>query len=59
LISAESARLAPDLAAGTPTRTLALKGIEHPVLAHVLIGGAEGVRLAGALSIQRPAICDS
>jgi hypothetical protein len=24
---------------GTPTRTLVLKGIEHPVLAHVLIAG--------------------
>jgi adenylate cyclase len=37
LVSAESAALAPGLAAGTPTRTLSLKGIEHPVLAHVLI----------------------
>jgi adenylate cyclase len=39
LVSAESAALAPGLAAGTPTRTLALKGIEHPVLAHLLIAG--------------------
>jgi adenylate cyclase len=40
LVSAESAAQAPSLAAGTPTRTLMLKGIEHPVLAHVLIAGA-------------------
>jgi adenylate cyclase len=40
LVSAESAAQAPTLAAGTPTRTLALKGIEHPVLAHVLIADA-------------------
>jgi adenylate cyclase len=39
LISAESAAQAPDLTAGTQTRTLALKGIEHPVLTHVLIAG--------------------
>jgi adenylate cyclase len=39
LVSAESAALAPGLAAGTPTRTLVLKGIEHPVLAHVSIAG--------------------
>ena len=39
LVSAESAALAPGLTAGTPTRTLVLKGIEHPVLAHVLIAG--------------------
>lgn len=40
LISAASARLAPRLAAGTVTRTLALKGVEQPVLAHVLtVGG--------------------
>lgn len=37
LISAESAAQAPALTAGTLTRTLALKGIEHPVLTHVLI----------------------
>jgi adenylate cyclase len=37
LVSAESAAQAPALAAGTLTRTLALKGIEHSVLAHVLI----------------------
>jgi adenylate cyclase len=36
LISAESAGQAPVFAAGTLTRTLALKGIEQPVLAHVL-----------------------
>jgi adenylate cyclase len=36
LVSAESLALAPELAASTPTRTLMLKGIEHPVLAHVL-----------------------
>jgi adenylate cyclase len=36
LVSAESAKLAPDLAAGTSTRSLVLKGIEHPVQAHVL-----------------------
>jgi adenylate cyclase len=36
LVSAESAALAPDLAARTATRALALKGIEQPVLAHVL-----------------------
>jgi adenylate cyclase len=35
LVSAESAALAPGLTAGTPTRTLVLKGIEHPVMAHV------------------------
>jgi adenylate cyclase len=39
LISAECAAQAPDLTAGTPTRTLALKGIEHPILTHVLIAG--------------------
>lgn len=39
LISAECAAQAPGLAAGAPTRSLALKGIEHPVLAHVLGGG--------------------
>ena len=39
LISAESAAQAPGLAAGTPTRTLSLKGIEHPVQAHVLTAG--------------------
>lgn len=36
LVSGESAALAPDIVAGTPTRTLALKGIAQPVLAHVL-----------------------
>ena len=41
LISAESAALAPDLMVGTPTRTLVLKGIEHPVLAHVLTPTAD------------------
>jgi adenylate cyclase len=40
LVSVESVALAPALAAGTPTRTLALKGMEHPVLAHVLIAGS-------------------
>ena len=39
LISTESAAQAPHLTAGTPTRTLALKGIEHPVLTHVLTAG--------------------
>jgi adenylate cyclase len=39
LVSAESAALAPGLTTGTPTRTLVLKGIEHPVLAHVLMAG--------------------
>ena len=39
LISAESAAQTPDLTAGTLTRTLALKGIEHSVLTHVLIAG--------------------
>jgi adenylate cyclase len=39
LISAESAAQAPDLTAGSLTRTLALKGIEYPVLTHVLIAG--------------------
>jgi adenylate cyclase len=39
LISAECAAQAPDLTAGSPTRTLALKGIEHPVLTHVLGAG--------------------
>src|SRR5262249_15084891 len=37
LVSAESAALAPGLTAGTSTRTLMLKGIEHPVLAHVVM----------------------
>ena len=41
LVSAESAALAPALTAGTPTRTLVLKGIEHPVLAHVLTPTAD------------------
>jgi adenylate cyclase len=36
LVSAESAALAPALAAGMATRTLTLKGIEQPVRAHVL-----------------------
>jgi adenylate cyclase len=36
LISAECAALAPEITNGTPTRTLELKGIEQPVLAHVL-----------------------
>ena len=39
LISAESATLAPGLTAGTPTRRLTLKGVDHPVLAHVLTAG--------------------
>ena len=39
LISAESAALAPGLTAGTPTRSLTLKGIDQPVLAHVLTAG--------------------
>jgi adenylate cyclase len=39
LISAESAAQAPGLTGGTPTRTLALKGIEHAVQAHVLTAG--------------------
>jgi adenylate cyclase len=39
LVSAESAALAPGLTVGAPTRTLVLKGIEHPVLAHVLSAG--------------------
>ena len=40
LVSAECAAQAPALSGGTPTRSLVLKGIEHPVLAHVLIGGS-------------------
>jgi adenylate cyclase len=36
LVSAECAAQVPKLTAGSPTRTLALKGIEHPVLTHVL-----------------------
>src|SRR5262249_24018812 len=40
LVSAESAALAPSLTADTPTRTLEVKGIEHPVLAHVLTAGS-------------------
>jgi adenylate cyclase len=39
LVSAESATLAPGLTAGTSTRTLTLKGIESPVLAHVVMAG--------------------
>ena len=39
LISGECAAQVPDLTAGSLTRTLALKGIEHPVLTHVLITG--------------------
>jgi len=39
LISAECAAQVPDLTAGSPTRTLTLKGIEHPVLTHVLSSG--------------------
>ena len=39
LVSAESATLAPGLTAGTLTRTLMLKGIESPVLAHVVMAG--------------------
>jgi adenylate cyclase len=38
LVSSESAALAPSLIT-KPTRSLALKGIEHPVLAHVLMAG--------------------
>jgi len=37
LISPESAMLAPNLVAGTTTRTLSLKGVAHPVDARVLI----------------------
>ncbi len=36
LVSAEAAAHAPDLMAGAATCALALEGIEHPVLAHVL-----------------------
>ena len=36
-LSAETAAMTPGLTSGTATRTLALKGIERPVLAHVLI----------------------
>jgi adenylate cyclase len=36
LVSEESAAQAATLVVGTPIRTLTLKGIEHPVLAHVL-----------------------
>jgi adenylate cyclase len=39
LISGQCAAQAPDLTAGSLTRTLALKGIEHPVLTHVLNAG--------------------
>jgi adenylate cyclase len=39
LVSAESAAQAPALAASTPTRMLALKGIERSVQAQVLIAG--------------------
>jgi adenylate cyclase len=39
LISGECAAQAPKLTAGSLTRTLALKGIEHPVLTHVLSAG--------------------
>jgi adenylate cyclase len=39
LVSAESAALARGLTVGGPTRTLVLKGIEYPVLVHVLIAG--------------------
>jgi len=39
LVSAESAKLAPGLAAGTSTRSLVLKGIARPVEAHVLTAG--------------------
>jgi adenylate cyclase len=38
LVSSESAALAPGLVTNL-TRSLALKGIEHPVLAHVLAAG--------------------
>jgi adenylate cyclase len=38
LVSTESAALVPGLTAGSATRTLALKGIAHPVQAQVLIG---------------------
>jgi len=37
LISAESAEKASAFTAGTSTRSLVLKGIEEPVLAHVLL----------------------
>lgn len=39
LISGECAAQAPNLTAGSATRTLTLKGIEHPVLTHVLSAG--------------------
>src|SRR5262249_18745874 len=39
LVSAETAALVSGVASGRPTRTLTLKGIEHPVLAHVLTAG--------------------
>jgi adenylate cyclase len=37
LVSADCAAQAPNLTANSATRTLTLKGIEHPVLTHVLI----------------------
>jgi len=40
LVSPAAATAAPDLIAGSTTRALALKGIEHPVTAHVLTLGA-------------------
>ena len=40
LVSAECAAQAQALSGGSPTRSLVLKGIEHPVLAHVLVGGS-------------------
>lgn len=40
LLSPETAALAPALAADAPTRSLALKGIDQPVLAQVLTGKA-------------------
>lgn len=36
LVSAECATLARDITNGAPTRTLELRGIELPVMAHVL-----------------------
>jgi adenylate cyclase len=40
LVSAEAARSAPERVAGAPLRSLTLKGIEQPVVSHVLtVGG--------------------
>lgn len=51
LVSAQAAAAAPEMVVGSATRSLALKGIEQPVLAHVLT--VDKSTLAGAAKHDR------